>query len=308
MTPNPEMRYLATPTPRSQRRSTSRSACSRWRRPSRHRRHNAGGIGGLLARSHGYSGGNWSTHNYYHADGNGNITYLENSSQALAASYRYDAFGNTLSSSGTLAAANVYRFSSKEIHVNTGLYYYGFRWYAPSEQRWLNRDPIQELGFEINRTIMSPRLSSWHSFQTIQPNLYGFVQNNPETFFDPVGLMGFSKSDCSALLLKAAALEAQAQAEPWNEAALQAQVDSLLMIYERFCNKQDPPSSPPPDPMPILLPPYRPPANQWNRCPINSPRMQLPGTQTPPPVIVGVVGITIIVLLPWPGNPIYGGA
>src|SRR5262252_3933795 len=41
----------------------------------------AGGIGGLLARSDGYSSGNWSTHNFYFADGNGNITYLVNSSQ-----------------------------------------------------------------------------------------------------------------------------------------------------------------------------------------------------------------------------------
>src|SRR5207237_9024684 len=67
----------------------------------------AGGIGGLLARSHGYSSGNWTTHNFYHADGNGNITYLVNSSEALAASYRYDPFGNTLSSSGTLASDNI---------------------------------------------------------------------------------------------------------------------------------------------------------------------------------------------------------
>ena len=55
----------------------------------------AGGIGGLLARSHGYSSGNWTNHNYYHADGNGNITSLVNASQGLAASYRYDPFGNT---------------------------------------------------------------------------------------------------------------------------------------------------------------------------------------------------------------------
>jgi len=47
-----------------------------------------------------------------------------NSSQTLAASYRYDPFGNTISSSGSLASANVYRFSSKEIHVNSGMYYY----------------------------------------------------------------------------------------------------------------------------------------------------------------------------------------
>jgi len=127
----------------------------------------AGGIGGLLARSHGYSGGNWSTHNFYHADGNGNITYLVNSSQTLAASYRYDPYGNTISSSGGLASANVYRFSSKEIHVNSGLYYYGYRWYSPNLQRWLNRDPIGEEG---------------------GINLYGYVFSNPISGVDPYGL------------------------------------------------------------------------------------------------------------------------
>jgi RHS repeat-associated protein len=108
----------------------------------------AGGIGGLLARSSGYSSstGNWSTHYFYHADGNGNVTYLADATQALAASYRYDPFGSLISSSGTLAAGNVYRFSSKEVHANSGMYYYGFRFYDPNLQRWINRDPIQENG------------------------------------------------------------------------------------------------------------------------------------------------------------------
>src|SRR5882724_2172012 len=92
----------------------------------------AGGIGGLLARSSGYSSGNWSSHNYYHADANGNITYLVSSSQTLAASYRYDPFGNLITGSGSLGSANVYRFSSKEIHVNSGLYYFGYRFYEPN--------------------------------------------------------------------------------------------------------------------------------------------------------------------------------
>jgi RHS repeat-associated protein len=130
----------------------------------------AGGIGGLLARSHGYSGGNWSTHYFYHADGNGNVTYLVNSSQGLAASYRYDPFGNTLSKSGGVADANVYRFSSKEIHVNSGIYYYLYRFYDPSLQRWMNRDPIKEEG---------------------GINLYGFVLNSPVDFYDADGLSIF---------------------------------------------------------------------------------------------------------------------
>ena len=126
----------------------------------------AGGIGGLLARSHGYSSGNWTTHNFYHADGNGNITALVDSTQALAASYRYDPFGNLISKSGSLADANVYRFSSKEFHVNSGLYYYLYRFYSPGLQRWVNRDPAGEDG---------------------GANLYTFAQSSPQCFVDPDG-------------------------------------------------------------------------------------------------------------------------
>jgi RHS repeat-associated protein len=116
----------------------------------------AGGIGGLLARSSGYSSGNWTSHAYYHADGNGNITCLIASNQLEVATYRYDPFGNTLSQSGTLADANVYRFSSKEIHTNSLMYYYGYRFYDPGLQRWLNRDPLGEPGFESLRLVSQP--------------------------------------------------------------------------------------------------------------------------------------------------------
>jgi len=132
----------------------------------------AGGIGGLLARSHVYSSGNWYAHNYYHADGGGNITYLLTSGQGLGASYRYDPFGNTISQSGTYADANVYRFSSKESvrHIVYGgieLYYYGYRFYAPNLQRWPNQDPIGERG---------------------GLNLYTYVGNDPLDRVDPLGL------------------------------------------------------------------------------------------------------------------------
>jgi RHS repeat-associated protein len=154
--------------------------------------------GGLLGRSHGYSGGtgNWSTHNHYHADGNGNITYVVNSSQGLAASYRYDPFGNTTAQSGTLANANVYRFSSKELHVRSGLYYYGHRFYDPPTQRWPNRDPLGELGFELMR-----RANPWERTRSRGipaelsqgPNRYIYVMNDPANSIDPYGLWSFYK-------------------------------------------------------------------------------------------------------------------
>src|SRR6266566_5032182 len=144
----------------------------------------AGGIGGLLARSHAYQSGsgNWTNHNCYHADGGGNITYMVNGSQSMVASYRYDPFGSTISSTGTLAGANVYRFSSKEFHVNSGMYYYGYRWYDPNLQRWLNRDPIHEFGF----LALKGRKMGWH--QDAELDLYAFVGNNPVNRIDPLGL------------------------------------------------------------------------------------------------------------------------
>lgn len=145
----------------------------------------AGGIGGLLARSSGYSSGNWTTNNYYFADGNGNVTYMLNSGQTMVASYRYDPFGNTISSSGTLASANVYRFSSKEIHANSGMYYYGYRFYDANLQRWITRDPIRELGFESLRAHYARK---GRPTATDGLNLFVFVQNSPTSEWDYLGL------------------------------------------------------------------------------------------------------------------------
>jgi RHS repeat-associated protein len=105
---------------------------------------------------------------YYHADGNANITMLVNENQAVVAKYVYDPFGSLLSMRGSLAAANIYRFSSKQWDANIGFYYFGFRYYDPNLQRWPNQDPIQEAG---------------------GLNLYEFVRNNPINLFDPFGLI-----------------------------------------------------------------------------------------------------------------------
>jgi len=129
----------------------------------------AGGIGGLLARSL-YASGNPSSHFYYFADANGNVTYMLDGSQGMAASYRYDPFGNTISISGAWAD-NPYRFSSKEFLVNSGLYYFGYRFYDPSLQRWINKDPIGLRG-GLNPMV--------------------FVRNTPVNKLDPLGLQSIT--------------------------------------------------------------------------------------------------------------------
>ena len=130
----------------------------------------AGGIGGLLARTdNGQEIPGGPTTAYYHADGNGNVTCLIYADQIIAAKYLYDPYGNTLAMSGPLAGLNAYRFSSKEWDDKSGLYYYLYRFYDPTLQRWLNRDPIGETG---------------------GVNLYDLVRNRQVNFTDYFGYLG----------------------------------------------------------------------------------------------------------------------
>ncbi|SPE59469.1 hypothetical protein SBV1_3250001 [Verrucomicrobia bacterium] len=87
-----------------------------------------------------------SAHAYYHCDGNGNVTALVDTNGVILARYAYDPYGNILSMSGPLAEANLYRFSSKEWHLGSGLIYYLYRYYDPGLQRWTTRDPVADRG------------------------------------------------------------------------------------------------------------------------------------------------------------------
>jgi RHS repeat-associated protein len=120
---------------------------------------NSGGVGGLLHLNH------WGAHYSYIYDGKANVTALLDSNYAVAAAYKYDPFGRLMARTGTLTQP--YQFSTKPYDAQTGLSFYGYRFYSPVLGRWLNRDPVGEKG----------------GF-----NLYGFVGNNPANRIDPYGL------------------------------------------------------------------------------------------------------------------------
>jgi RHS repeat-associated protein len=124
----------------------------------------AGGVGGLLLSA---------TPSAVHAaayDGNGNVLALYDAvSGAIAAEYEYGPFGEVLKSDGTAVEANPFGFSTKYRDTETGLNYYGLRYYNPSTGRWLGRDPMEEEG---------------------GLNLYGMLNNNPLNDYDAFGLSG----------------------------------------------------------------------------------------------------------------------
>ncbi len=67
------------------------------------------------------------------ADANGNcVSFIDNAGN-VQVHYTYDAFGGTVSSDGDMDDDFHFRFSSKYLDDETGLYYYGYRYRAPSE-------------------------------------------------------------------------------------------------------------------------------------------------------------------------------
>ena len=128
----------------------------------------AGGVGGLLAEK---QDGNYFYPTY---DGNGNISEYLNIDSLIVAHYEYDPFGNTVVSQGSLAADFNYRFSTKPLDSETGLYYYLYRYYDPLTGRWPSRDPIEERG---------------------GVNLYGFAGNDGVVNYDILGLIVITQED-----------------------------------------------------------------------------------------------------------------
>ena len=100
----------------------------------------AGGVGGLVAVS---IDGDYYFPGY---DNNGNVVGYWNEDGDLVAEYAYDAFGNIIVESGSMADFFPHRFSTKYYDAETDLYYYGYRYYSPSFGRWISRDPIGERG------------------------------------------------------------------------------------------------------------------------------------------------------------------
>ncbi|MGG3739581.1 RHS repeat-associated core domain-containing protein, partial [Aeribacillus pallidus] len=78
---------------------------------------------------------------HYHVNGHGDVTALTDSNGTIVADYKYDAWGNILSQSGTLASENPYRYDEA-----TGLYYLMARYYDADTGRLLTRDKFH--GFD----------------------------------------------------------------------------------------------------------------------------------------------------------------
>lgn len=98
----------------------------------------------------------------------GNVScLLDGTTGEIADTYHYSSFGEELFDGHT--AISPWRFASKRTDEESGLVYFGRRYYDAETGRWITLDPIGRDG---------------------GPNLYAYVLNSPMTHFDLHGLFG----------------------------------------------------------------------------------------------------------------------
>ena len=107
----------------------------------------------------------------------GDIVSIYNNNGAVVVNYTYDAWGNVLSVTGSMAdtigAINPFRYRGYYYDTETGFYYLQSRYYDSIVGRWVNSDGVGLLGYGLQNIV--------------QYNMFGYCFNSLIMFYDPTG-------------------------------------------------------------------------------------------------------------------------
>ncbi len=104
---------------------------------------------------------------YYHSDHLGSASYITNLDGEVVQHVEYVPFGEVFIEERNNTWNTPYLFNGKEFDAETGLYYYGARYYNPRISLWYGVDPMAE-----RYPAHSP---------------YCYTMNNPVMLIDPDG-------------------------------------------------------------------------------------------------------------------------
>ncbi len=106
---------------------------------------------------------------YYHSDHLGSASYITNLDGEVVQHIEYVPFGEVFLEERNNTWNTPFLFNGKELDEETGLYYYGARYYNPRISLWYGVDPLNE-----ERYGLSP---------------YQYCQNSPVMLTDPTGML-----------------------------------------------------------------------------------------------------------------------
>ena len=104
---------------------------------------------------------------YYHPDHLGSSSYITNLNGEVVQHIEYVPFGEVFIEERNNIWNTPYLFNAKEFDEETGLYYYGARYYEPRVSLWISTDPMQE--------------------KTSNITTYAYCINNPVAYIDHDG-------------------------------------------------------------------------------------------------------------------------
>ena len=105
---------------------------------------------------------------YYHPDHLGSSSYITNLDGEVSQHIEYVPFGEVFIEERNNTWNTPYLFNAKELDEETGMYYYGARYYEPRLSLWMSVNPLTE---------KSPNVSA-----------YVYCFGNPLKYIDPIGL------------------------------------------------------------------------------------------------------------------------
>ena len=145
---------------------------------------NGNGNGGNGNGNHNAGGTTFEADQYfYHPDHLGSSSYVTDIDGEIFQHVEYFPFGETFFQESSNTQRTPYLFTGKELDEETGLYYFGARYYDPRTSVWQSADPIlaSYMGGKPNGGVFDPA----------NLNLYGYVLQSPVRLVDPNGLSPF---------------------------------------------------------------------------------------------------------------------
>jgi RHS repeat-associated protein len=116
---------------------------------------------------------------FFHPDHLGSSNYITDTNGKLFEHLEYFAFGETWVEEATNTQRTPFLFTGKELDEETGLYYFGARYFDPRTSIWQSADPMlgSYLAGKVNAGVFNPR----------NLGLYSYTYNNPLVLADPDG-------------------------------------------------------------------------------------------------------------------------
>lgn len=128
---------------------------------------------------------------YYHADHLGSTSYITNLDGEVVQHVEYVPFGEVFIEERNNKWNTPYLFNAKEFDEETGLYYYGARYYDPRLSVWMSVDPISNYDPLNNENFLDGQHNGGiYNFANLNPYVYCY--NRSTVYIDPNGKQGIS--------------------------------------------------------------------------------------------------------------------